>query len=137
MRISDWSSDVCSSDLYASVSYVDAMIGKVLNALREEGLDQNTIIIVWGDHGWQLGDHGIWGKHTLFDQSLKSTYIMKLPGHKQQGRVIDEVVSAVDVYPTLMELCGLAMPRSAERRLGKECVSTCRSRWSQDVLKKK
>src|SRR3546814_12542695 len=56
---------------YASVSYVDAMIGKVLNALREEGLDQNTIIIVWGDHGWQLGDHGIWGKHTLFDQSLK------------------------------------------------------------------
>ncbi|MFB2119704.1 sulfatase [Parapedobacter sp. 2B3] len=95
---------------YASVSYVDAMIGKVLNALREEGLDQNTIIVVWGDHGWQLGDHGIWGKHTLFDQSLKSTYIMKLPGHQQQGQVVDEVVSAVDVYPTLMELCGLAMP---------------------------
>lgn len=95
---------------YASVSYVDAMIGKVLQALHEEGLDKNTIIIVWGDHGWQLGDHGIWGKHTLFDQSLKSTYIMKLPGHQQQGRVVDEVVSAVDMYPTLMELCGLTMP---------------------------
>ncbi|MGV3762742.1 sulfatase [Parapedobacter sp.] len=97
---------------YASISYIDAMIGNVLNVLREEGLDRNTIVIVWGDHGWHLGDHRIWGKHTLFDQSLKSAYIMKLPqGHPgKQGRVVDEVVSAVDLYPTLMELCGLKMP---------------------------
>lgn len=95
---------------YASVSYVDAMIGEVLHALRQEGLDRNTIIIVWGDHGWQLGDHRIWGKHTLFDASLKSAYIMKLPGVQQQGRVVDEVVSAVDFYPTLMELCDIKMP---------------------------
>jgi len=97
---------------YSSVSYVDALIGKVLHALRKEGLDRNTIIIVWGDHGWQLGDHRIWGKHTLFEKSLKSAYIVKLPRKKKQGRVIDEVVSSVDLYPTLMELCGITMPPS-------------------------
>ncbi|WP_118194373.1 sulfatase [Albibacterium indicum] len=95
---------------YASISYVDAMIGKVLQTLREKNLDRNTIIIVWGDHGWQLGDHRIWGKHTLFDLSLKSTYIMKLPGDQKGGRVVDEVISAVDLYPTLMDLCGISMP---------------------------
>lgn len=96
---------------YASISYVDAMIGRVLSTLREEGLDKNTIIIVWGDHGWQLGDHRVWGKHTLFDVSLKSAYIIKLPNDPNQGRVIDDVISSVDLYPTLMELCGIEMPQ--------------------------
>lgn len=95
---------------YASVSYIDAMIGQIVNTLEQEGLDKNTIIIVWGDHGWQLGDHRIWGKHTLYDISLKSAYIMKLPSVERNGHVIDEVISSVDFYPTLMELCAIPMP---------------------------
>lgn len=94
---------------YASISYVDAQIGKVLTALREKGLDKNTIIIVWGDHGWHLGDDRVWGKHTIFDWSLRSAFIIKTP-RPQKGFSPEQVVSSVDIYPTIMELCGVKMP---------------------------
>lgn len=94
---------------YASISYVDAQIGKVLTALRKAGLDKNTIIVVWGDHGYHLGDDRVWGKHTIFDWSLRSTFILKTP-QQQKGFNVDQVVSSVDIYPTIMELCGVKMP---------------------------
>jgi arylsulfatase A-like enzyme len=88
------------------VSYVDAQIGKVLDELKRTGLDKNTIIIVWGDHGWHLGDDRVWGKHTLFEWSLRSPLIIHTPGMMKSTRC-DEVISSVDFYPTLMELCAL------------------------------
>ena len=94
---------------YAGVSFIDAQVGKVINELKKLGLDKNTVIVLWGDHGWHLGDDRVWGKHTLSEWSLRSPLIIKLPG-VQQGSVCEKIVSAVDVYPTLMELCGLAMP---------------------------
>ena len=94
---------------FAAVSYVDAQIGKVLEAIDRFGLSENTIVILWGDHGWQLGDHRVWGKHTLFDRALKSPLIVRVPGKTTPGMKIDRVVSSVDIYPTLMELCGVAM----------------------------
>lgn len=87
----------------ACVSYVDAQIGKVLNELEKLGLAENTIVVVWGDHGWHLGDHLVWGKHTIHDRSLHSALLMRVPGIK--GKSIDKVVSTADIYPTLMELC--------------------------------
>ncbi len=89
---------------YASVSYVDAQIGKVLAELQALGLEQDTLIIVWGDHGWHLGDMRIWGKHTLMETALRSTLIIK-PAGSQQGQKINRIVSAVDLYPTVMDLC--------------------------------
>ncbi|MEX2232481.1 MAG: sulfatase [Cyclobacteriaceae bacterium] len=89
---------------YASVSYVDAQIGKVLETLKDTGLAENTIVVVWGDHGWHLGDHRVWGKHTLSERALKSPLIVKVPGIRE-GRVVRNIVSSVDIYPTLMELC--------------------------------
>ncbi|MGJ7029593.1 sulfatase [Niabella hirudinis] len=94
---------------YAAISYVDAQVGKVLEAIRKNGLDKNTIIVVWGDHGWHLGDDRVWGKHTVFEWSLRSAFIVKTPG-SNNGVVRNEIVSAADIYPTLMELCGLKMP---------------------------
>jgi arylsulfatase A-like enzyme len=91
---------------YAGVSYVDAQIGKVLAELKRAGLDKNTIVIVWGDHGWHLGDDRVWGKHTLFEWSLRSPLIIHTPGMMKPAQC-DEVISSVDFYPTLMELCGL------------------------------
>uniref|UniRef100_UPI003217905E sulfatase n=1 Tax=uncultured Draconibacterium sp. TaxID=1573823 RepID=UPI003217905E len=90
---------------FACVSYVDAQIGKVLDELENQGLAENTIVVVWGDHGWHLGDHLVWGKHTVFDRALHSAFIMRVPG-MANGTQIDKVVSTADIYPTLIDLCG-------------------------------
>lgn len=87
----------------ACVSFTDAQIGKVLSELERLGMAENTIVVVWGDHGWHLGDHLTWGKHTIYDRSLHSTLLMRVPGIK--GSKIDKVVSTADIYPTLMDLC--------------------------------
>ncbi len=100
---------------FASVSYVDAQIGKVLDRLKELGLEENTIIVVWGDHGWHLGDDRVWGKHTIFDWSLRSPLIVSAPGGKK-GVSTDRVVSSIDIYPTLMQLCGVKTPGETDGR---------------------
>jgi arylsulfatase A-like enzyme len=99
---------------YASVSYVDAQIGKVLDALEQTGLAANTIVVVWGDHGWHLGEHRVWGKHTLSEVALKSPLIIKVPGMKDPGRKTRTIVSSIDIYPTLIELCELQMAHATD-----------------------
>lgn len=99
---------------YAAVSYVDAQVGKVLHALEVNGLADNTIVVVWGDHGWHLGDHRVWGKHTLFERALRSPLIIRVPGMEAPGRAANEVVSTVDIYPTLMALSEVAMPHAVD-----------------------
>lgn len=94
---------------FACVSYIDAQVGKILSALEKQGLDENTIVVLWGDHGWHLGDQLVWGKHTLFERALKSAFIVRIPG-MTQGSVSDKVVNSVDIYPTLVELGHLDMP---------------------------
>ena len=94
---------------YACVSYTDALIGKVLKALEESGLAENTIVILWGDHGWNLGEHGLWCKHCTFKNALHTPLIIRAPGHKS-GVVADQLVEYVDVYPTLCDLAGLTKP---------------------------
>lgn len=98
---------------YACVSYVDAQIGKVLSALKENGLSDNTIIVLWGDHGWHLGDQRIWGKHTVLETSSSSTLIIKDP-RKASGLVNNRIISSIDIYPTLMELCGVPCPNELD-----------------------
>lgn len=98
---------------FAAISYVDAQIGKVLNELEKLNLTENTIVVIWGDHGWHLGDERVWGKHTIFDWALRSTLIVKAPG-MDTGRKSDNIVSTVDIYPTLMELCGIGMPHKTD-----------------------
>ncbi len=90
---------------YASVSYVDAQIGKVLSELKRLKLDKNTVVVVWGDHGWHLGDDRVWGKHTISEYALRSPLIIKVPGTVAAS--CDKIVSSIDVYPTLMDLCGI------------------------------
>lgn len=102
---------------YASVSYVDAQVGKVIAELQRLKLDKNTIIVVWGDHGWHLGDDRVWGKHTLSEYALRSPLMIKVPGLK--GGYCDKVVSSIDVYPTLTELCQV---KQAVKTAGKSLV---------------
>jgi arylsulfatase A-like enzyme len=96
---------------YACISYTDAQIGKVLNALDKEGLADNTIIVLWGDHGWQLGDHGLWHKHTNFEIATRAPLLISVPKALTAGKKCDAPVEFVDVYPTLADLCGLLAPK--------------------------
>jgi arylsulfatase A-like enzyme len=113
---------------FAAVSYSDAQVGKVLAELKQSGLDKNTIVILWSDHGWHLGDDLVWGKHTLFEWALRSVLIVKAPGMKE-GLKCSKVISAVDIYPTLMELCGVKMPHKTD---GKSFVLLLKKPESSD-----
>jgi len=94
---------------YATVSYTDAQIGLLLTALDELGLTDNTIVILWGDHGWNLGDHMLWCKHCNFESSLHVPLMVKVPG-KTQGQRSDNITEYIDIYPSLCELTGLPLP---------------------------
>lgn len=94
---------------YACVSYVDALVGKLLAELDELGLRDNTIVVVWGDHGWNLGEHNFWGKHNLLHNSIRAPLIISAPGF-QKGVKTDAIVELVDIYPTLCELAGIEQP---------------------------
>ncbi|MPR35242.1 sulfatase [Salmonirosea aquatica] len=91
---------------YAGVSYTDAQVGKVLDELKRLKLDKNTIVVVWSDHGWHLGDYRVWGKHTIFERAVRSVLMVKVP-QTAGGQQRDEIVSSIDIYPTLLELCSL------------------------------
>ncbi|WP_294358217.1 sulfatase [uncultured Sphingomonas sp.] len=99
---------------YAGVSYVDAQIGKVLDTLDRQGLAKNTIVVLWGDHGWHLGDHGIWTKHTNFEQAVRQPLIIAGPGTGKAGQAPRQIAETVDVYPTLVKLAGLAYPKTMQ-----------------------
>ncbi len=94
----------------ACVSYTDAQIGKVMAALKKLGLDKNTIVVLWGDHGWHLGDYGAWGKHTNFDIALRSPLIIKSPEMRNPGVSTNSIAETVDIFPTLADICGLPIP---------------------------
>jgi arylsulfatase A-like enzyme len=100
----------------ACVSYVDAQIGKMINALDEAGVRDNTIIIVWSDHGWHLGDMGIWGKATNYEIGTRVPLMIWTPDMPagSRGKTTDALVELVDMYPTLTELAGLELPNHLE-----------------------
>ncbi|MGN6136672.1 MAG: sulfatase [Aureliella sp.] len=89
------------------ISYVDAQIGRLLDALHQSGLEQDTIVVIWGDHGFLLGEHAIWGKHCLYEQAVRSPLMIRCPGLVQPGQTTSALVESVDVLPTLVDLCEL------------------------------
>jgi arylsulfatase A-like enzyme len=99
---------------FACISYVDAQIGRLLATLEETGLARNTVVVLWGDHGWHLGENGTWGKHTNLEWATRSPLILRVPGLGQEGRVTDGLTEFVDVYPTLAAACGLPVPAHCE-----------------------
>jgi iduronate 2-sulfatase len=98
---------------YACVSYADAQVGHLLNQLEKLGLSENTIIILWGDHGYKLGDYGNWCKWSNMNLDTHVPLIVKAPGFKK-GEQSDALVELVDMYPTLSELCDLELPKHLE-----------------------
>ncbi|MDI1250247.1 MAG: sulfatase [Lacunisphaera sp.] len=99
---------------YAAISYMDAQLGKVLDELDRLGLRENTIIVLWGDHGWKLGEHDAWCKHTTTENDTNAPLLLSAPGMKAVGARSNALVEFVDIYPTLTELAGLPLPAHLE-----------------------
>lgn len=98
---------------YACVSYVDAQVGRVLNELERRGLDKNTIVVLVGDHGFKLGEHGSWGKSSNFELDARVPLIVRMPGY-ESGKQAQGLVEMLDIYPTLAELAGIPVPAHVE-----------------------
>jgi arylsulfatase A-like enzyme len=116
---------------YASVSYTDAQIGKVLDELDRLGLSKNTIIVLWGDHGWKLGEHGEWCKHSNVENDTNAPLLLSVPGMKNAGAHSDALVEFVDIYPTLSELAGLPLPNHLEGVSFKPLLGDPKRAWKR------
>lgn len=98
----------------ACVSFMDAQLGRVMDELDRLGLRENTIVIFWGDHGYHLGENGVWTKMTNFENGARAPLIVTVPGQKTAGQRTRALVEHVDMYPTLADLCGLELPKHLE-----------------------
>lgn len=99
---------------YASTSFMDAQVGRILDAVKELGLDKNTIIVFTSDHGFVLGEHGEWMKRMLYEPSLRVPLLVSMPGAKDNGKKSRKMVEMIDLYPTLADLAGLPTPKGTE-----------------------
>ena len=117
----------------ACVSFVDAQIGRMIAALDEAGIRENTIIILWSDHGWHLGDMGIWGKATNYEIATRVPLIISAPAmpEKNKGKSTDALVELVDMYPTLCQLAGIPLPAHLEGRSFVPLLSDPKQEWKK------
>lgn len=111
---------------YASTSYVDAQIGKVIDEFDRLDLAKDTIVLLWSDHGFHLGDHGIWTKHTNYEQANRIPLIVVAPGVTQANTTTEQLTESVDLFPTLAELCNLPAPNGPQKIDGLSLVSVLR-----------
>lgn len=116
---------------YASVSYMDWQVGRVLDALEKSGQAERTVVVFWGDHGWHLGEHHRWHKRSLFEESMRAPLLIAAPGRKGNGKACRSLVEFVDIYPTVAELGGLRGPANLEGQSLRPLLDDPSRRWKQ------
>lgn len=109
-RMSQDTSRVLKHGYYASASYVDALIGNLIAHMKNIGIYENTVIILWGDHGWKLGDHNSWGKMTNYNIDLQVPMIIRYPNQENRGAQTFELTELIDIFPSLCEIAGIEVP---------------------------
>jgi uncharacterized sulfatase len=119
---------------YASISFLDANIGRLLDALDRLGLADNTIVVFLSDHGYHLGERGQWMKQTLFERSARAPMMMAGPGVTAKGRATTRIVEFLDVYPTLADLAGLVAPPGLHGRSLRRLLTNPQTRWDHPAL---
>jgi iduronate 2-sulfatase len=119
---------------YACASYVDAQVGMLLKYLQEDGLADNTIVVFWGDHGWHLGDMGVWGKATNYEIAARVPFMIYAPWMKSKGQKTKALVELMDIYPTLVELAGLKRPAAIQGKSLVPLMNDATQTWNEPVL---
>jgi len=116
---------------YASVSFIDSLVGRLLAEIESLGLADNTIVVLWGDHGWKLGEHNSWCKQTNYEIDARVPLIIRAPGAEANGQTTDALVEFVDIYPTLCELAGLPLPEHLGGKSMTPLLSKPDQAWKQ------
>ena len=120
---------------YACVSFVDAQVGRLLDALDRLQLSDRTIVVFWSDHGYHLGEHdGIWQKRTLFEQGARAPLIIRNPSSKGNGQPCRRIVEFIDIYPTLTELVGIPTPQAVEGHSLVALLDDPLTRWDRFAI---
>ncbi len=130
-RLTDDQARTLIHGYYACVSYVDAQVGRLTAELDRLHLRDSTVIILWGDHGWKLGEYSAWCKHTNFELDTRAPVVLSAPGRKAPGKATDALVEFVDIYPTLCELCGLEVPKHCEGTSMAPLLDDPARKWKQ------
>jgi len=118
----------------AAISFADAQIGRLLDALDKSSYRDNTIVVLWGDHGWHLGEKEHWRKFALWEEATRAPLIWSVPGVTKAGGVCGRTIDFMSIYPTLAELCGLSIPDHVEGKSIMILLANPDSRWETAAL---
>ena len=113
---------------------IDEQLGRLLDALERRGLRDNTVIVLWGDHGWHLGEKGMWAKGSLFNVSARAPLMIVDPRKQTAGQACPRTVEFVDIYPTLVELCGLNTPPGLEGKSLVPLLDNPKTAWDKPAF---
>jgi iduronate 2-sulfatase len=120
---------------FASISFVDANVGKLLGALERLGLAENTVVVFWSDHGYGVGEHGQWMKQTVFEAASRVPLVVAAPGAKAKGKATGRTVKLLDLYPTLADLCGLDhVPGNLQGRSLRPLLDNPMAKWDKPAV---
>lgn len=119
---------------YAAITFVDALVGRLLDTLDRLQLSGKTIIVFWSDNGYHLGEHGLWMKQSLFEGSARVPVIVAVPNQKTKGKISSRTIELLDLYPTLAELCGLNPPPGLEGRSLKPLLDNPAAKWDKPAF---
>lgn len=118
----------------ATISFVDTYVGKLLDALENSEYAENTIVVLWGDHGWHLGEKQHWRKHALWENTTRAPLIFSFPGKIEKNRLCKSPISFIDIYPTLIELCGLPEREELDGESFVSLLQKPEAKWERPVL---
>ena len=119
---------------YAAVAFMDAQLGRVIDALNRLALGENTIVVFWGDNGYHPGELGLWKKQSIFENSARVPLIISVPGQKTRGKPSTRAVELLDIYPTLADLCGLIAPPNLAGRSLRSLLDNPAARWDRPAF---